>query len=106
MEWHLIEVEKERWTECLVSRVELVDTAWLVDKVAWMDMVVADMAEWVAGSCVVEVVETVETSNWTVGLVVVVTTSYQSCKVPTSFLTNWAAAEVVTCSGSAELRRS
>ena len=53
-----------------------------------------------------EVVETVETSNWTVGLVVVVTTSYQSCKVPTSFLANWAAAEVVTCSGSAELRRS
>ena len=37
-EWHLIEVEKERWTECLVSRVEL------VDKIAWMDMVVADMA--------------------------------------------------------------
>ena len=97
---------KERWTECLVSRVELVDTAWLVDKVAWMDMVVADMAEWVEGSCVVEVVETVETSNWTVGLVVVVTTSYQSCKVPTSFLTNWAGAEVVTCSGNAELKRS
>ena len=38
MEWHLIEVEKERWTECLVGRVEL------VDKIAWMDMVVADMA--------------------------------------------------------------
>ena len=53
-----------------------------------------------------EVVETVETSNWTVGLVVVVTTSCQSCKVPTSFLTNWAVAEVVTCSGNAELKRS
>jgi hypothetical protein len=53
-----------------------------------------------------EVVETVETSNWTVGLVVVVTTSYQSWKVPTSFRTNWAVAEVVACSGSAELRRS
>ena len=38
LEWHLIEVEKERWTECLVGRVEL------VDKIAWMDMVVADMA--------------------------------------------------------------
>ena len=61
---------------------------------------------WVEGSCVVEVVETVETSNWTVGLVVVVTTSYQSCKVPTSFPTNWAVAGVVACSRSAELRRS
>ena len=85
---------------------ELVDMVWLVDKVAWMDMVVADMAEWVAGSCVVEVVETLETSNWTVGLVVVVATSYQSCKVPTICLTNWAVAEVVTCPGNAELKRS
>ena len=84
----------------------MVDTAWLVDKVAWMDMVVADMAEWVEGSCVVEVVETVETSNWTVGFVVVVTTYYLSCKVPTSFRTNCAVAEFVACSGSAELRRS
>ena len=106
MEWHLIEVEEEKWTECLVRRVGLVDTVWLVDKVAWMDMVVADMVRWVEGSCVVEVVETVETSNWTVGLVVVVTTSYQSWKVPTSFRTNWAVAEFVACSGSAELRRS
>ena len=91
-----------------VSRVELVDTVWLVDKVAWMDMVVVDMAEWVEGSCVVEVVEVVETvePSGGFGLVVVVTTSYQSCKVPTSFLTNWAVAEVVTCSGNAELKRS
>ena len=84
----------------------MVDTVWLVDKVAWMDMVVADVVKWVEGSCVVEVVETVETSNWTVGLVVVVTTSYQSCKVPTSFLTHWFVSEVVTCSGNAELKRS
>ena len=88
-----------------MSRVELVDTVWLVDKIAWMDMVVVDMAEWVEGSCVVEVVETVEPSGG-FGLVVVVTTSYQSCKVPTSFLTNWFVSEVVTCSGNAELKRS
>ena len=43
LEWHFIEVEEEKWTECLVRRVELVDTVWLVDKVAWMDMVVADI---------------------------------------------------------------
>ena len=36
--WSGIWSRLRRWTECLVSRVEL------VDKIAWMDMVVADMA--------------------------------------------------------------
>ena len=54
----------------------------------------------------VELVEIVEMSSWMVDLVVVVTTSFQSCKVPTGFLTRLGVAEAVTYSGSAELKRS